>query len=353
MSIELTPSHEPFHVGELTVQQRAGVPGAIVDIGRQAIRDYMPDQHREFFAQLPFVVTGTLGTDGQPWASLLAGHPGFIQSPDSRTLVLNPVWIANDPVHSHYQIGMPLGLLGIEPHTRRRNRMNGIVTALAPSLTVSVIQSFGNCPKYIQAREPVFGSAPTNESVRHSPTLDRDAIALIARADTFFIASSHPAAGAHQRRSESVDVSHRGGKPGFVRVASDRTLWVPDFSGNRFFNTLGNLMLEPRAGLLFVDFAHGDLLYLAVRAEIIWDGPDLANFIGAERLLRFEIQATVTVNAVPVPGCDRAMAGGKPLATQLRQHCVCLSHQIPDHRRRGFNVVNQSHGFTGVQRRMR
>ena len=58
-----------------------------------------------------------------------------------------------------------------------------------------------------------------------------------------------------------ADISHRGGRPGFVRVDGD-VLTIPDFRGNRYFNTLGNLIAEPRASLLFVDFETGDLLQL-------------------------------------------------------------------------------------------
>jgi hypothetical protein len=69
--------------------------------------------------------------------------------------------------------------------------------------------------------------------------------------------------------ASGVDVSHRGGKPGFVRLDDDCTLIVPDFSGNCQFNTFGNLELNPRAGMLFVDFDRGNLLYLTGTAEVI------------------------------------------------------------------------------------
>ncbi len=58
-----------------------------------------------------------------------------------------------------------------------------------------------------------------------------------------------------------VDISHRGGLPGFVKVAGD-VLTIPDFRGNWFFNTLGNLVLTSARLLLFVDFETGDLLHL-------------------------------------------------------------------------------------------
>jgi uncharacterized protein len=86
-----------------------------------------------------------------------------------------------------------------------------------------------------------------------------------------------------------VDVSHRGGKPGFVRIDDDRTLTIPDFPGNLYFNTFGNLALNPRAGLLFIDFTQGHLLYLTGRAEVIWEGAEISAYAGAERLLRFHL----------------------------------------------------------------
>ncbi|MEG4343628.1 pyridoxamine 5'-phosphate oxidase family protein [Microcoleus sp. A003_D6] len=89
--------------------------------------------------------------------------------------------------------------------------------------------------------------------------------------------------------ASGVDVSHRGGKPGFVRPDDDCTLTVPDFSGNCQFNTFGNLELNPSAGLLFVDFDRGNLLYLTGTAEVIWEGALINDYEGAERLFRFHL----------------------------------------------------------------
>ena len=286
----------PFHAGERAVQTRAQVPDTLEAMASQMIRDFMPEQHREFFAQLPFVVLGTVDAEGQPWATLLAQPPGFAHSPDPQHLIIYAVPAAADPAAANLRPGALVGLLGIEPQTRRRNRMNGRVTTLtAQSIEIEVLQSFGNCPKYIQAREAQFvAETPSAASATRATQIDAHAARMISEADTFFIASAHPASGAMPARAEGVDASHRGGKPGFVRVRGT-TLTIPDFAGNRLFNTLGNLTLEPRAGLLFVDFNHGDLLYLATRAEIVWDGDELASFTGAERLLRFTVNEVLHV----------------------------------------------------------
>jgi len=280
---------ETWHEGEIALQRMTGSRERLAEVGPRVIRDHMPDQHREFFAQLPFLLAGSVDAQGQPWASVLAGEPGFVSSPDPRRLVVRAAPLAHDPLRETLAAGMPIGLLGIEPHTRRRNRLNGQVTQLdAKGFEVEVGQSFGNCPKYIQAREPEFTGVAGAAPVRRLATLDAAARAIVERADTFFIASAHPQAGHGDAPAFGVDVSHRGGKPGFVRVEGGEVLTAPDFIGNSFFNTLGNLAINPRCGLLFIDFDSGDLLHVAATAQIVHDGAELEAFQGAQRLLRFQ-----------------------------------------------------------------
>jgi len=285
----------PFHAGERALQTLAGSREVMAAAGSRVIRDFMPDQHREFFAQLPFLVVGSMDAQLQPWASVLAAPPGFAHSPDATHLRIDALPMADDPLSTQLVQGASLGLLGIQPHTRRRNRMNGNVEAIdAAGFLVEVQQSFGNCPKYIQAREPLFAAGQPAAPAQRLDGLDDAARALIARADTFFIASAFPQHAADgdeaDPAAQGVDVSHRGGLPGFVRVGEDGVLTVPDFTGNRFFNTLGNLSVHPRAGLLFIDFESGHLLHLTATAEIVWDGPEVAAFEGAERLLRLRVE---------------------------------------------------------------
>jgi predicted pyridoxine 5'-phosphate oxidase superfamily flavin-nucleotide-binding protein len=144
----------PWHDGERAMQARAGVAERMARVSGRAIRDFMPDQHRDFFAQLPFIVVGSVDRDGWVWASLLAGRPGFATSPDPRSLTIAALPVSGDPLACALMLRAKLGLLGIELPTRRRNRLNGSVVALdGASFTVAVEQSFGNCPQYIQARD--------------------------------------------------------------------------------------------------------------------------------------------------------------------------------------------------------
>ncbi len=294
-AIAVTP---PWHAGEVRMQQRMGVAERMAEFGAKVIRDHMPEQHRAFFEQLPFVVLGAVDLAGQPWATVLEGEPGFAQSPAPRTLLLASELRTGDPLEQQLQDGAAIGLLGIELQTRRRNRMNGTLTRSERALSIGVQQSFGNCPQYIQKRELHLVPDSTAEALPRAERLaglDEAAQRLIRNADTFFVASvanvDAPVGGANESQ-RAVDVSHRGGKPGFVKVDGN-VLTIPDFSGNRHFNTLGNLLVNPRAGLLFIDFETGDLLHLTGRTEIVFDGAEVDGFAGAERLWRFEVQSAV------------------------------------------------------------
>jgi len=276
----------PFHAGEQDAQARAGVR-----LTGAPIRDWMLDQHRLFFAGLSFLLAATVDGKGWPVATVLAGPPGFVSSPDPRTLRIAAPPDVGDSATSSLRAGAPVGLLGIDLGTRRRNRANGTVLEVDENgLTVGVRQSFGNCPQYIQARDAVpalSGAHAARVVAERLGSLDEEARGLVANADTFFVATS---SGGHGGEADGVDVSHRGGWPGFVRVDGD-VLTIPDFRGNRYFNTLGNLLLDPRAALLFLDFDTGSLLHLQGRAEILWDGEEVRGFIGAERLWRVRVDA--------------------------------------------------------------
>lgn len=296
------PESATWHAGEVELQRRAGVAARMAEVGPRALRDHMPEQHRLFFAELPLVFTGVVDAAGQPWASLLAGPPGFAHARTPRSLRLDALPLPGDPAAACWREGAPVGLLGLQAHTGRRNRMNGWITeAGARGCAVQVAQSFGNCPRFIHPREAVH--APAGGEVRAVRTAGLDAAArrMVAAADTFFIASAHPSAAHASDPSAGVDVSHRGGPAGFVRLQDDGALLVPDYAGNAFFNTLGNLQLEPRCGLLFLDFASGERLHLAGRAELLADAPDRAAWPGAARLLRLRVEQAVRVQgALPL-----------------------------------------------------
>lgn len=286
MHAETRSPSSPWHAGESQLQRHAGVAEQMDPIGRRVLRPFLLDQHREFYPLLPFIVIGSFDGDGTPWATIRSGRPGSLHSPDSHTLDVEAASDPDDPAEAGINDGDPIGLVGVDLITRRRNRMNGtVIRDSNDRFSVAVEQSFGNCPRYIQngqfsfVRDPA--TPPRSDKVV-SDRLDAYERRIIESADTFFVASYVDRDG----EGRQVDVSHRGGRPGFVRVDADGGLTVPDFNGNLFFNTLGNFVVNPRAGLLFVDHETGDMLQIAGSVEVTLDSPEIAAFEGAERFWR-------------------------------------------------------------------
>jgi ferredoxin-NADP reductase/predicted pyridoxine 5'-phosphate oxidase superfamily flavin-nucleotide-binding protein len=297
-----TPA-SPFHAGEIAIQRRYGVAERIGAFAAKAVRDRLPDQHRAFYAALPLLALGTVDAQGRPWASLVAGAPGFVAAPDPRRLRIHAAPFPGDPLAENLSPGAPVGGLGLQFETRRRNRFAARVESRDErGFTLAIEQSFGNCPQYILTRAPAPRAETAPPRIERLDGIDAEAAALIRAADTFLVATNAPGDGDARL---GADVSHRGGKPGFVRVGPDGELTIPDFAGNLHFNTLGNLLLDDRAGLLFADFDSGDLLLLTGRAEIDFDGPEIAAFRGAERLWRFRAEAGVRLRgALPTTCVD-------------------------------------------------
>ncbi len=273
-----------FHAGELAVQERAGVLSEAARIGK-SFRSNMPPPAREFLLQREFIVVGSLDADGRVWASLLTGPPGFLTTPDEHTLRIDTQPSSGDPLADNLLTNLQVGTLTMDLATRRRMRLNGQARVTPNGIDIHAQEVISLCPKYIQARESetVANTAPTGASLpRRSHHLTEDQQRRLAAADTFFLTSFHSESGA--------DVSHRGGNPGFVRVLDAATLAWPDYRGNNLFQTLGNLELNPNAGLLFVDFETGSTLQFAGKCNVIWDAEHAAEFPGAQRVMEFRVE---------------------------------------------------------------
>jgi predicted pyridoxine 5'-phosphate oxidase superfamily flavin-nucleotide-binding protein len=250
----------PFHDGEREMQRRAGAREDAAAAGR-SIRSELPRGTDRFLARQRLAVAASLDARGRVWASLLTGPPGFIQPVDPQLLRLAARPTPGDPLAGDLETRPELGLLVLDPTTRQRMRFNGRGMLRPEGLFLLIDQAYGNCPKYIQRREPEpDGEAAAAEPVRVSATLDGRQRSSIARADTLFIASFHPEGGA--------DASHRGGRPGFVRVLAEDRLAFDNYPGNGMFNTLGNLAGHPQAGLLILDFETGDVLQTSGRSRV-------------------------------------------------------------------------------------
>ena len=280
-----------YHEGERLAQRRAGLR----DQGESASRlvnAEIPEVAQEFLAQQRMVVIGAADADRRMWASLLTGAPAFLHADGATAVTVAARPTPGDPLRAPLCAPATVGMIAIEPASRRRMRMNGRSIPTEHGIRVALDQVYANCPKYIQKRvarwEPTIAAAPIVSSA-----LSPHQSALIAAADTFFIATAD--------RAGNADASHRGGNPGFVRVLSPHVLRWPDYVGNAMFNTLGNLEVNPAAGLLFPDWQTGTTVQLTGTARTDWASAEAASGPGARRVVEFTITKVVEIpNASPL-----------------------------------------------------
>lgn len=279
-----------YHEGELAVQTRAGVVGMAQRIG-QGIHSAMPPVAQEFLRRQTMAVAGSVNAQGQVWASLLTGEPGFLNPRDAQTLQIQARPTAGEVLWDNLAVNPSVGLVVIQLAQRQRVRLNGRADVRPDGLYVTVQQAYSNCQKYIQPRLAHVVTRREAYPSRAGVLMETQQ-QWVAQADTMFITSFHPEGG--------VDASHRGGPQGFVRVLDAATLEFPDYAGNRMFNTLGNLAANPRAGLLFLDFQRGNTLQLTGQTAILWEADRVAIYPGAERVVEFRVEETIEIsNAIP------------------------------------------------------
>ncbi|MBD6619769.1 pyridoxamine 5-phosphate oxidase [Komarekiella sp. 'clone 1'] len=277
-----------FHSGEIAVQTQAGVREEAQRLCNVITSTIKPSA-QEFLHTQQLAIASTVDSKSRIWASLLTGKPGFVEVLNTQTIQINATPIQTDPLHHNLQTNNDIGLLVIDLENRKRLRFNGKAEVNQENIKVQIQQVFFNCPKYIQTRyikKYVADSLENPEAFTRDTLIDTDQL-WITQADTFFIASYHPESGA--------DASHRGGFPGFVQVLNSNKLVFPDYSGNNMFQTFGNLIVNPNAGLLFIDFAQGHTLQLTGIAQVIWDADRLNEFAGAQRLVEFDIEQVLEI----------------------------------------------------------
>ncbi len=268
------------HPGEVAIQRGAGV--RLAEHGSARVRAEIPARAAEFLRDQRMIVIGAPDGDGRVWAAALTGPPGFVTAVGERAIVIDA--LPDAPLAGLFDTEHDLGTLAIEPMTRRRMRANGRARRDGHRLLLRTDQVYANCPKYLQRRELTEEAPTTARTAYDGTTLTVGQQAMIRDADTFFIATHADGFGS--------DVSHRGGNPGFVQVVDERRLLFPDYAGNLMYMTLGNLELNPAAGLLFLDWTTGDALHLTGRARVEWDPGRVPD---AQRFVEFEVDSVLQV----------------------------------------------------------
>lgn len=284
-----------YRAGSRAVQDQAGVRDRADHVGRSLGRTIKPVA-AAFLEQQPLLIVGAADPrTGRVWVEALTGDPGFVRATGPHRITVDTAHRSGSRLRDHtggtrgpadgagarggitHPAGGPtaVGTIALDPRTRRRMRLNGHLRPTATGFTVDAEQVFANCPKYIQRRESYETVDRTPGTPRHLTRLGTGEADFIGAADTFFLGTVH---------RTGADASHRGGSPGFVRVASPHELTWPDYSGNAMFLSLGNLHADPRAGLLFLDWETGSTLQLTgeARTESGRDGTRTVRFTLAE-----------------------------------------------------------------------
>ncbi|KAJ5182499.1 hypothetical protein N7492_000115 [Penicillium capsulatum] len=339
-----------WHPGELSIQRRLGYAEAVKDAW-SLVRNFMPEQHRLFHtSNLPFIPITTLDQDGRPWAAIVAGSTGdvgFVHSPDAQSLVIDVCLWPGDPLLDTIQAWANSKIdlstiperfltagLGIEFSTRRRNKFAGYIQGVnvqsncTYKLHLKVNQTMGNCPKYINVRTLVpYPNTHPKVEYQHryleaSKRLSEEVIDFILQADTVFVASIYNSSASDlDVHPPHAGMNARSGLPGFIRVdpVDGRTLVIPDYSGNRFVSTLGNIEASGLVGLTIVSFTTGDILYLSGTATNIFGPPALEIMPRQSALTTVRVTGYVFVrDAVPIRQQKGTSVGRSPYSPKIK-----------------------------------
>jgi ferredoxin-NADP reductase len=177
------------------------------------------------------------------------------------------------------------------------------------TLSLRANEHMGNCPKYITVRD-LRPTARTPRTTALGVTLSSPARDVLQRASTAFIATRHSDS---DPRESDMGLNHRGGARGFLRYFEDEhgaQLVLPDYSGNRFYQSLGNVETDPVMGIAVPDFETGALLQVTGRARNLFDEDASRIMPGATLVTRITIdEAFLTSGAL-----DLELAGGEELS---------------------------------------
>ncbi|KAK1463235.1 oxidoreductase FAD-binding domain-containing protein [Colletotrichum melonis] len=304
----------PFHQGELALHEQLKIPRHRANPTAAGL----PPSYGNRIAAAPLLALGTLDAERRPWTTLWGGEAGNVARPIAEDVLglRSVVDIGDDPVfkalwgaegevngdqqqQQHLQEviqpgrgpdgGKLVSGLAIDLTTRDRVKFGGRMVAGAvtvPSdgiaaaedrsssfssevqIAVHVEESLGNCPKYLNKKDVIPRASLVKGRVERELPLSEEAVKVVRGADMLFLTSGHEEAGDDGGSGSSMDTNHRGGSRGFVRVARNDEGGVeivyPEFSGNRLYQTLGNLRLNPLIGIAIPDFETSDVLYVSI-----------------------------------------------------------------------------------------
>ncbi|KAK5987898.1 hypothetical protein PT974_12034 [Cladobotryum mycophilum] len=254
---------DQWHEGEVAMHRALKAP-----LGMNPTSPGLPRSYgmRAMYSQL--IAVGTLDGQSRPWTSVWGGERGSARPVAEDVLALTTrVDKRYDPVYRAFWEEKGQG----EEVTRDRVKLMGRMVAGAEvtseeemiQVAFHVQESLGNCPKYINKKD-IEAVIPQARLISEGLRLPDEAVELIGKADMFFLSSSN---------GKTMDTNHRGGPQGLVRVMRNDgeglELVYPEYSGNRLYQSLGNLRVNPLIGICIPDYDTGDAVYVTGTATIL------------------------------------------------------------------------------------
>ncbi|CAO1637760.1 unnamed protein product [Sympodiomycopsis kandeliae] len=363
-----TTELQRWHPHELSLQETRGYSDAVMD-GPQSLVSGVSYGSSSFLSHLQFLPLTTLDSTGRPWISILAsctGQPGFIQviegegNEDAVGLIrLKNVHLPKGtPLREQIQHadGRKLNIdpsdrdssnakvliagVGVLLTNRRRNKYDGFIETVKQDqhnsdswdIDLRIIATIGNCPKYINTRiltpSPSSPSAslPIEPSLTHpvDTPIPSHLLSIISQADLIYLGTLHTGSTDTWYTDRSkLGCNIRGGRPGFLRNYWDthtkrHCLLLPDFSGNRFLQSLGNILGDPVAGITIPVFNHdtskqaSDVLYMTCDAQVLSGQKASKELRGFQGLVKLWITGYVYIQDA-LPFTQRGQAEDVPV----------------------------------------
>lgn len=231
-----------------------------------------------------FVFLGSEDTEGNIWISLLVGKRGFVKVPslEEVRLDLSQVVSNKEDIYFTNIITKPTtGILFHEAARRLRYRAWGKASLIDGQLSLKIRMGYKSCPKHIQkvAIELPETIEPLHPTYTKGSSLGASELAWISNAHTFFVST--------QTERGDVETSTRGGDPGFIEILENGQLRIPDYWGNSIYSTLGNMYINPKAALLFLDFETGECLQMTGTTALQFDQNSNEDFYKSGETGRF------------------------------------------------------------------
>lgn len=277
-----------FHEGEICIQEKADERDLAIQ-NSQMINDVIPKAVWEYIENQSLAYLGSIDSDEFPWACQIVckGAIRVIENGKKVLLSKDKIWHEdNEQFLQNINNNPKIGLLLFDSEKRRRYRINGRISQHNEYYEITVLEANPNCPQYIQRRKLISIHKDLAKDIPSKikfHTFTEQIEKILRSIDTFIVSSCNP--------NGEVDISHRGGKAGFILVKDNRTLRIPDYSGNGLFNTLGNFKINPKAGLFIQDYDTGILLHLIGTVTINFNDDDVeVNTGGTGRFWDFRLE---------------------------------------------------------------